>query len=661
MRLRIYNLLVNRTPGIRERYLYFRENHKNRAAAWLYLIWLNIAFYFLHIKSIGKRQVEKRNQIKLPDYGVTESERIPWDRPEEAAKSMMQYDVVSFDVFDTLLFRSFREPTDLYLIMEGILDDPGFYRERRSAEQKAREESLSRFGHGEVKLDDIWAQLEISSGIPASYGADLEFAQEKKYTGANPYMLEIVKLLKQQNKKIIACSDMYLSSEQIKELIKLAGYPCFDLYLVSCEHGCSKADGGLYRILKAELKDGERLIHIGDNFYSDIKKAKENGLKTWHYQPPFVSGKNYRPRNMSQIIGSIYAGIINNTIYNGIKKYSMEYELGFIYGGLLATGYCQFIHEFIINNNIDSLLFLSRDGHVLWKLYQRMYPNDRVRIQYVYWSRLVGTKLAAGKYKSFFLANMIDYKVDQKYSIKDIFSTMAQNELLAEFLAFSDLSDNDLLDENAARKLRAFLCEKWDTVLESYQAEKDRARNYYMNVLEGSKRAAAVDVGWLGSGARTLRYLIQDEWRIPCEIFSILAGTMDANSGMQEANEASILLGREAAYLFSPFHNRDLWMAHDGTSGHNMIVELLLSTDQPSFKGFSADLKNPFIFSNNVETINSAEIQKGILDFAEMFEKYAGHMRISGRDAMAPLLVLYDNPKWIQKCLDSSKIRKNIE
>ena len=136
---------------------------------------------------------------------------------------------------------------------------------------------------------------------------------------------------------------------------------------------------------------------------------------------------------------------------------------------------------------------------------------------------------------------------------------------------------------------------------------------------------------------------------------------MDANSGMQEANEASILLGREAAYLFSPFHNRDLWMAHDGTSGHNMIVELLLSTDQPSFKGFSADLKNPFIFSNNVETINSAEIQKGILDFAEMFEKYAGHMRISGRDAMAPLLVLYDNPKWIQKCLDSSKIRKNIE
>ena len=63
-----------------------------------------------------------------------------------------------------------------------------------------------------------------------------------------------------------------------------------------------------------------------------------------------VSGKNYRPRNMSQIIGSIYAGIINNTIYNGIKKYSMEYELGFIYGGLLATGYCQFIHEFIINN-----------------------------------------------------------------------------------------------------------------------------------------------------------------------------------------------------------------------------------------------------------------------------------------------------------------------
>ena len=92
-----------------------------------------------------------------------------------------------------------------------------------------------------------------------------------------------------------------------------------------------------------------------------------------------------------------------------------------------------------------------------------------------------------------------------------------------------------------------------------------------------------------------------------------------------------------------------------------MVLELLLSTDQPSFCGFSNDPQNPYVFSNKLETVNSIEIQRGILDFAEMFTKYAGHMSISGRDAMAPLMVLYDNPKWIRQCLDSSSIRMNIE
>lgn len=661
MRLRIYNLLVNRVPGIREKYSRYRNSNKSRAIAWLYLIYLNFAYYILKMEGIGRLEVGQRKRIRLQPYGITESERIARVRPEDAAQMMQHFNVVSFDVFDTLLFRTFREPSDLFLIMEGLLDYPGFCRERQAAEERAREKALHCYGHGEIRLVDIWKELEKSSGISAAYGMAMEISLEKKYTIANPYMLEIVRLLKHQNKKIIICSDMYLSSEQIKALLNMTGYPEFDLYLVSCENGCSKADGGLFNVLKAKLNNGESYIHIGDNVYADIKKAQENGLETWYYQSPCAAGRNYRPSDMSHIIGSLYCGLVNNTIYNGIKKYSVEYEFGFIYGGLLATGYCQFIHEFAKNKQIDTLLFLSRDGHILWKLYQRLYPDDKVKAQYVYWSRKAGAKLAAAKYKNYFLSNMIDYKTDQDYTIKDVFCTMEQDELLSEFLETSGLSSNGLLDKDSAQKVHAFICENWIRVLENYQTEKDLACQYYMNVLQGNKRAAVVDSGWLGSGARTLRYLIQDEWGIPCEVFSILAGTIDANSDMQDANEASIIFGRETAYLFSPFHNRDLWITHNSTSGHNMVLELLLSTDQPSFCGFSNDPQNPYVFSNKLETVNSIEIQRGILDFAEMFTKYAGHMSISGRDAMAPLMVLYDNPNWIRQCLDSSSIRMNIE
>ena len=157
------------------------------------------------------------------------------------------------------------------------------------------------------------------------------FALEKKYISANPYMLEIVKLLLQRNKRIVICSDMYLSADQIKELLRKVGYPEFDRYLISCENGCSKSDGGLYKVLRAELKDGDKLLHIGDNLYSDLKKARESGVETWYYQPPYVAGRNYRPVDMSHMIGSMYTGIINNTIYNGISLMKTEY---LVIGGL---------------------------------------------------------------------------------------------------------------------------------------------------------------------------------------------------------------------------------------------------------------------------------------------------------------------------------------
>ena len=95
---------------------------------------------------------------------------------------------------------------------------------------------------------------------------------------------------------------------------------------------------------------------------------------------------------MSVIIGSIYRGIVNTHIHNGLYEYTREYEYGFIYGGLFVTGYCQFIHEYRKTHQIDKILFLARDGYILMKAYEKLYPNEAESVQYVYWSRLAAVK-----------------------------------------------------------------------------------------------------------------------------------------------------------------------------------------------------------------------------------------------------------------------------
>ena len=45
-------------------------------------------------------------------------------------------------------------------------------------------------------------------------------------------------------------------------------------------------------------------------------------------------------------------------------------------------------------------------------------------------------------------------------------------------------------------------------------------------------------------------------------------------------------LEKQASYLYSQEHNRDLWKFHDAAKGHNLLWELLLSSEEGSLKGF---------------------------------------------------------------------------
>ena len=649
----IYQIFVNKVPGIRDRYKRMRYQGRGRVRvfAWLYLAYLNVAYHVFRRRRLGALEKYPYYETKILYAKGSESSLSKRKPPGEFALELAEYDVVSFDVFDTLILRPFSSPADLFFLQGDELGYMDFKRIRMEMEHRARQKKHREAGTYEVSLDEIYTMLADETGIEKENSMRRELELEEEYCFANPYMLQVVKELQRMGKRPIVISDMYLSTEQIQKLLKKCGFSAFSQYYVSCDTGSSKSRGDLYdEVRKREetLCGGRRLtfVHVGDNVTADVQNAKKHGFESRHYVNVNEAGRQYRPRDMSEITGSVYRGIVNAHIHNGIQVYSREYEYGFIYGGLFVTGYCQFIHEYAKSRGIEKLLFLARDGYVLKKAYEILYPKEKERCVYVYWSRLAAAKMTAAHFKYDYFRRFLYHKVNQGYAIKDILASMELENMTEELCKAAGVQKETELTDKNVEKVRDFLMEHWGEVLSHYAEQIEAGKQYFTEKLEGCKSAAAVDIGWAGSGAVTLEHMINRVWGLDCALTGIIAGTNTCHNAEPDASETFLQSGKLASYMYSQRENRDIWKFHDPGKGHNLYWELLLDAPHGSLKGFYIGAEGKWecrFKSEPKEKARIKEIQKGILAFTEEYKKIQGRSplfrKIAGRDAYAPMVV----------------------
>lgn len=672
MRQKIYGLLVNKVPGISSRYHKVHDGAAGMAKffSWLYLLWLNFCYYVLFCRFLGSRPDMEYYETKRLPVKISESALYAKDNPDLSAEKFVNklktYDVISFDVFDTLLFRPLAQPADVfYLIGEkmGIMD---FKNIRIWAERNARVKCDQKYGHTEITLADIWKNLAEDVGCDAAKGMRTEQDAELALCYANPFMLEVWKRLIAMNKHIVIVSDMYLPKSCLCQILERNGFVGAKKVYVSCEYQKNKASGSLFKLVKKEIGN-KSVVHVGDNPHSDQIMAGKHGFAVCPYPNANHSMMMYRPFDMSPIVGSAYRGLVSNHIYNGLHTYSREYEYGYLYGGLFVLGYCQFIHSYCEKNKVDQILFLARDGDILKQVYDQTYPGENTA--YVYWSRKAAAKLMADEDKHDYFRRFIYHKVNQKYTIREILHAMELDFLTEEFSKpqperlyqklFVDLKPEAELTDKNGYLLRRFIEAKWDQVQKAYRDQQTAAGIYYSKVLKGHGHAAAVDIGWAGSGAMALAHLVENCWNIPCRITGIIAGTNTIHNAEPDASEPFLQSGRLVSYLFSQGVNRDLMKKHDPGKDYNVFWELLLSSPTRQFEGFALDENGKLQLNfgrcdKNPEGIR--EIQKGILDFAR---QYCGHfaqfpymLQISGRDAYAPMLVAASHKEKYLKAIE---------
>lgn len=667
LRMKIYNKLVNRIPAIRKRYHELRQQYggtKGRVYSWLALLGMNIAWIF------GKREfggdylnTDEKKEIPLME---SESSLTKREAPSELAKRLLQYDVISFDIFDTLIYRPVSAPTDLFFWVGEKLRYMDFERLRREMEWIARREKYAREKTYEVSLEDIYDAIEEHVGIPKELGMQAEISVELEMCFGNPYMLEVFRYLQGQGKTLVCTSDMYLPEDVIRQIVEKSGFQGIDRYFISCEEKASKGDGRLFaKVLEAYGPD-RRYVHVGDHPVSDVEQAERAGFAIEFYQNANIAGMPYRAEDMSIMTGTLYRGIVNAHIHNGLHEYTQEYELGYIYGGLFVLGYCQWIHEYVCRHEIDKILFLARDGDIIKKVYNRLYPEETRITEYVYWSRLAATKMGARYFKYDYFRRFIFHKVNQDYTLQQVFHSMEIADMLQQMC--QDLAeyggqlikitpDSKLTDQNA-EPVVDYLKNNWEQVLAHYEEQLQGGRLYFQRILEDSKRVVAVDIGWAGSGAVVLNHLVQEYWHMNCEIIGLIAGTNTIHNAEPNMSEPMLYGGQLVSYLYSQENNRELWKKHDAAKGHNLFWEMLLESENKSFRGFSyANGQEGYIWGKQDDNQQGIrELQKGILDYVSDYTQlaHADKKVISGSDVYYAMVALQNrNCEYAEKLIKS--------
>ena len=229
------------------------------------------------------------------------------DEEEFSERIIPCNEIISFDVFDTLLMRGVAKAYHvrelIRLKVEALLgcefDFPTL---------RAKAEAV-----GGLTLDEVYKNFAELSGLDEATCKrirELEVSTEVSLALPRARVVDWFKAAVAAGKEVWIICDTCLQTPDLERLLKKCGVEGYDKLLLSCETGLRKDTAAIWNQLR---KRADEFTHIGDDEFSDIQLPSERGLGTYHTmsalnlfsQVPFG-------RNLLERLGydmSLYAGI----------------------------------------------------------------------------------------------------------------------------------------------------------------------------------------------------------------------------------------------------------------------------------------------------------------------------------------------------------------
>ena len=307
-----------------------------------------------------------------------------WESSYQELKDKIdKADIVSFDIFDTLIMRKVFSPEDVFRLLG----------EKVRAELKLdceisyiRAQVAAKCGPY-ANINEIYEQIKKCMNLTDENISDIMKMEKDIDIDLCIVRRDIADLYEYCltcGKKVYFISDMYYTIQDIKRILDKCGVtvPDDEYIWISCEKKADKVSGSLWEKYFKLVGKGNKCLHIGDNKTCDVKNPVRYGIDSYYVMGAkdmlMNSSMAELASDVNTVSDSICLGLVAAKLFNSpfalcSTKGKVSFEDSEIYGycvyGPLLEKFLIWLYYNSRKDEIDKLLFFARDGYFLEKDY----------------------------------------------------------------------------------------------------------------------------------------------------------------------------------------------------------------------------------------------------------------------------------------------------
>ena len=527
---------------------------------------------------------------------------------------LAQGEIISFDVFDTLIMRYVAAPAQVNEIIRFKVEDLlgknfDFPKFRVRAEEIARQEKNS-----DVTLDEIYQSFSKLTKLDATTCKkirELEISTEVKLSLPRVAVVDWFKKILSRGREVWLISDMYMQTPDLKRLLEKCGVEGYDKLLISCETGLRKDTAAIWDHL---AEKNLSLVHVGDNETGDTQRPGDRKFVAYHLMSAFnlltLTPFGKMLAESFDVKKSLYAGIFLGVIL--AKKFQSPFmlsrevvdrpgkivlknfrDLGY---GFFAPPILTFILWLIQSTRADGMqriFFLARDGYFLRPLYElvtKLLNVEPLPNEYFFASRRAVTVASVRE-----ISDVDDIlKLSFEGTLKQFFKVRFDLEL-------GDDTKISLPDESFGL-VKKFVARHAEKILEHAAAERKNFEKYISDLGGSLDGVALVDMGYSGTIQFHLQRLAQKNF-----------------TGYYFATNARNRFGETARERMRGCfaEDDDQLTTESAVYRYHLLFESFLTAPDAQLQHFDAEGKpvfgEPEVGQKNFDKIS--EINEGVQDF----------------------------------------------
>lgn len=291
--------------------------------------------------------------------------------------------IMMVDFWDTLVHRTRNEAyitnkwcKSMAIDMKSMYNRELFFRVRQEAQQcVSHKNGIINIEYSYKNLcDEMYKRLIMIADCNLSEHEFYEMCYRNELSITKKYVYKDINAIQAINKYrieknilIVIVSDYNMPGIFLEEIMDYLGILCLiDRIYVSCEYGVNKQSGELYKIVLDDLdiKPSE-CVMIGDNKIADIRNAKKNGIDAIYKKCNEYPNSNSKEEILDRLK--------KISVHNDYSNYAFSLYL-----------FIEKLYSKCKKMDIRQLVFFSREGQFLQKLFEKYQKDKNKKIETIY-------------------------------------------------------------------------------------------------------------------------------------------------------------------------------------------------------------------------------------------------------------------------------------